>query len=36
MFAMCSIKITPKILEHVEKIRRLCLWNKKDENGEEK
>lgn len=29
MFAMCSLQIPPKILEHVEKIRRHCLWNKK-------
>jgi hypothetical protein len=31
---MCSIHINPKILEHVEKIRRHCLWNKKTEDGE--
>jgi hypothetical protein len=28
-FTMCSLKINPKILETVEKIRRHCLWNKK-------
>jgi hypothetical protein len=33
-FAMCSIQLNPKILEHVEKIRRHCLWNKKTEEGE--
>jgi hypothetical protein len=33
-FTMCSIHINPKILEHVEKIRRHCLWNKKTEDGE--
>jgi hypothetical protein len=31
---MCSIQINPKILEHVEKIRRHYLWNKKTEDGE--
>jgi hypothetical protein len=31
---MCSIQINPKNLEHVEKIRRHCLWNKKTEDGE--
>jgi hypothetical protein len=33
-FTMCSIHINPKILEHVEKIRRHCLWNKKTNDGE--
>jgi hypothetical protein len=33
-FTMCSIHINPKILEHVEKIRRHCLWNKKTDDGE--
>jgi hypothetical protein len=33
-FAMCSIQLNPKILEHVEKIRRHCLWNKRTEEGE--
>jgi hypothetical protein len=33
-FTMCSIQINPNILEHVEKIRRHCLWNKKTEDGE--
>jgi hypothetical protein len=31
---MWSIQINPKILEHVEKITRHCLWNKKTEYGE--
>jgi hypothetical protein len=31
---MCSIQIPPKILEHIEKLRRHCLWNKKTEEGE--
>jgi hypothetical protein len=33
MFAMCSLSLPPKILEHVEKIRRHCLWDKKIEEG---
>ena len=33
-FTMCAIKIHPKIIEHVDKIRRHCLWNKKTEDGE--
>jgi hypothetical protein len=35
-FTMCSIQLHPKILEHIEKIRRHCLWTKKNEEGEEK
>jgi hypothetical protein len=35
-FTMCSIQLNPKILEHIEKIRRHCLWVKKLEDGEEK
>jgi hypothetical protein len=35
-FTMCSIQLDPKILEHIEKIRRHCLWVKKNEEGEEK
>ena len=34
MFYMCNLHIPPKILEHIEKIRRHCLWNKKTEEGE--
>lgn len=30
---MCPIKIPPKILEHLDKLRRLCLWSKKSEDG---
>jgi hypothetical protein len=33
---MCSIQLNPKILEHIEKIRRNCLWVKKNEEGKEK
>jgi hypothetical protein len=35
-FTMCSIQLNPKILEHIEKIIRHCLWVKKNEEGEEK
>jgi hypothetical protein len=35
-FTMCSIQLNPKILEHIEKIRRHCLWVKKNEEGEER
>jgi hypothetical protein len=35
-FTMCSIQLNPKILERIEKIRRHCLWVKKNEEGEEK
>jgi hypothetical protein len=35
-FTMCSIQLHPKILEHIEKIRRHYLWVKKNEQGEEK
>jgi hypothetical protein len=35
-FTMCSFQLHPKILEHIEKIRRHCLWVKKNEDGEEK
>jgi hypothetical protein len=31
---MCSIQLNPKILEHVEKNRKHCLWNKKTDDGE--
>jgi hypothetical protein len=31
MFAMSSLHIPPKILEHIEKLRRHCLWKKKEE-----
>jgi hypothetical protein len=34
-FTTCSIELNPKILEHIEKIRRHCLWVNKIEEGEE-
>jgi hypothetical protein len=35
-FTTCSIQLHPKILEHIEKIRRHCLWVKKNQEGEQK
>jgi hypothetical protein len=34
IFPMCSLQLPPKILEHVEKIRRHCLWAKKSGEDE--
>jgi hypothetical protein len=34
MFPMCSLSIPPKVLEHIDKLRRHCWWNKKTEEGE--
>ena len=28
IYAMCSIKLPPKILEHLDKLRHYCLWAK--------
>ena len=33
-YTMCAIKLPPKILENIDKIRRHCLWNKKTEDRE--
>lgn len=33
VYAMCSIKIPPKIVEHLDKIRRHCFWSKQTEDG---
>lgn len=33
VYAMCSIRLPPKIIEHLDKLRRYCLWRKKQ--GEE-
>ena len=33
-FTMCPLKVPPKILAHIDKIRRHFLWNKKTEDGE--
>jgi hypothetical protein len=31
---MCTIELNPQILEHIDKIRRHCLWSKNTEEGE--
>ena len=33
IYAMCSIKLPPKILEHLDKLRRYCLWAKNTDDG---
>ena len=33
LYSMCSLQIPNKILEHIQKIRRHCLWDKKTEHG---
>ena len=33
IYAMCSIRIPPKILEHLDKLRRYCLWAKNTDDG---
>ena len=33
IYAMCSIKINPKIIEHLDKLRRSCLWVRKSDDG---
>lgn len=33
IYAMCSIKLNPKIVEHLDKLRRCCLWQKKTDDG---
>jgi hypothetical protein len=33
-YTMCTIEINPKILQHVEKIRRRVLWSKKTDDGD--
>jgi hypothetical protein len=33
-FTMCTIEINPKILQHIEKIRRRVLWSKQTDEGE--
>ena len=34
VYVMCSIRILPKILAHLDKLCRLCLWWKKNEKGD--
>nr|BDI54557.1 putative reverse transcriptase [Triticum aestivum]BDI54625.1 putative reverse transcriptase [Triticum aestivum] len=33
IYAMCSIKINPKIIEHLDKLHRSCLWVRKSDDG---
>ncbi|XP_073360244.1 uncharacterized protein [Aegilops tauschii subsp. strangulata] len=33
IYAMCSIKIPPRVLEHLDKLRRYCLWAKSSDEG---
>ena len=30
---MCTIKMHPKVIEHLDKLRRYCLWSKNSEDG---
>ena len=34
IFALCTLKFPPKILELLDNIRRKCLWTKKTEQGD--
>jgi hypothetical protein len=34
VYAMCSIRIPPKILAHLDKLRHLGLWRRKTDQGE--
>lgn len=33
VYAMCSIRIPPKIVGHLDKLRRHCFWNKQSDDG---
>ena len=33
IYAMCSIRLPPKILEHLDKLRRYCPWAKNTDDG---
>lgn len=33
IYAMCSIKINPKIIDPLNKLRRCCLWQKQSDDG---
>lgn len=33
IYVMCSIKIPPKLVEHLDKLRRHCFWNKRSDDG---
>ncbi|XP_073359761.1 uncharacterized protein [Aegilops tauschii subsp. strangulata] len=34
VFAMCTLKFPPKLIEILDKIRRRCLWTKKTDQGD--
>ena len=34
VFAMCTLKFPPKLIEILDKIRRRCLWKKKTDQGD--
>ncbi|XP_073363092.1 uncharacterized protein [Aegilops tauschii subsp. strangulata] len=33
IYVMCSIRLPPKILDHLDKLRRYCLWAKNTNDG---
>ncbi|XP_073355017.1 uncharacterized protein [Aegilops tauschii subsp. strangulata] len=33
IYAMCTIKLHPKVIEHLDKLRKFCLWAKNSEDG---
>lgn len=33
MFSMCTIRLNPKIIAQLDKIRRQCLWIRKTDQG---
>ena len=33
IYAMCSIKLNPKIIKHLDKLCRSCLWVRKSDDG---
>lgn len=33
IYAMCMIKLHPRVIEHLDKLRRYCLWAKHTEDG---
>ena len=34
IFALCTLKLPPKVIEIMDKIRRQCLYTKKTDNGD--
>lgn len=34
IYPMCTLKFPPKLIEHLDKIRRRCLWRKQSDQGE--